>query len=486
MMQIPLSTNSLRRRPQVLIAAFLILTTCLPASGQRTAQKDQASPADPLDQFNASVEELVKKVWPSVVQIQVTSYGPREETDRGNTSVIVGRQRSVGSGFVIDADGYIMTNAHVVSGAQRIQIVLPPTNADGSLSTALSGRTRTLPARLVGFSTEIDLALLKVEAKLSPLPLATYTKVRQGEIVFAFGSPGGLRNTITRGIISAVARQTDPDSPLIYIQTDAAINPGNSGGPLINAKGEVVGVNTFILSQSGGSEGLNFAIPCATARTVFKQFRQYGQLRRQEIGVGLQTITPTMAASLGLPRDFGVIVSDVLPGSPAEASGMKPGDILVSVDGQAADNLPTINYLFRLRDSNENVQLVVMRGTAQQTFSVPTVEVKSEFDNVARMADAERNLIAPLGILGIEIDERILSVAKGLRANYGIIVAARAAGATTEVSLAVSDVIRELNGKPMNTLETLRSALRSLPAGAPVTLQIQREGRLMYLTFTLD
>ena len=471
---------------QVLIAAFIVLMTCLPALAQRTAQKDQTPAGDPLDQFNASVEELVKKIWPSVVQIQVTSYGPREEVERGNTSVIVGRQRSVGSGFVIDADGYIMTNAHVVSGAQRIQIVLPPTNADGSLSTALSGRTRTLSARLVGFSSEIDLALLKVEAKLSPLPLATYTKVRQGEIVFAFGSPGGLRNTITRGIISAVARQTDPDSPLIYIQTDAAINPGNSGGPLINAKGEVVGVNTFILSQSGGSEGLNFAIPCATARTVFKQFRQYGQLRRQEIGVGLQTITPTMAASLGLPRDYGVIVSDVLPGSPAEASGMKPGDILVSVDGQAAENLPTINYLFRLRDSNENVQLVVMRGTAQQTFSVPTVEVKSEFDNVARMADAERNLIAPLGILGIEIDERILSVAKGLRANYGIIVAARAAGATTEVSLAVSDVIRELNGKPMNTLETLRSALRSLPAGAPVTLQIQREGRLMYLTFNLD
>jgi serine protease Do len=486
MMQTQLRPIYLRPRMQVLMVAFIVLMTCLPAVAQRTSQKDQTPAADPLDQFNASVEELIKKVWPSVVQIQVTSYGPREESDRGNTSVIVGRQRSVGSGFVIDADGYIMTNAHVVSGAQRIQVVLPPTNADGSLSTALSGRTRTLPARLVGFSTEVDLALLKIEAKVPALPLATYTKVRQGEIVLAFGSPGGLRNTITRGIVSAVARQTDPDSPLIYIQTDAAINPGNSGGPLINSKGEVVGVNTFILSQSGGSEGLNFAIPCATARTVFKQFRQHGQLRRQEIGIGIQTITPAMAASLGLPRDYGVIVADVLPGSPAEASGVKTGDILVSLDGQPADNLPTVNYMFRLRDSTENVQLVVLRGSAQQNFSVPTVEVKSEFDNVARMADAERNLVAPLGILGIEIDQRILSVAKGLRGTYGVIVAARAAGATSEVALAVSDVIRELNGKPMNTLETLRSALRSLPPGAPITLQIQREGRLMYLTFTLD
>ena len=193
-----------------------------------------------------------------------------------------------------------------------------------------------------------------------------------------------------------------------------------------------------------------------------------------------------MATSLGLSRDYGVIVPDVFPGSPAEVSGLKPGDILVSLDGQPADNLPTVNYMFRLRDSTENVQLVVLRGGAQQSFSGPTVEVKSEFDDVARLADAERNLVGPLGILGIEIDQRILSVAKGLRGTYGIIVAARAAGATSEIALAVSDVIRELNGKPMNTLENLRSALRSLPPGAPITLQIQRQGRLMYLTFTLD
>ncbi|HEX7331018.1 MAG TPA: trypsin-like peptidase domain-containing protein [Pyrinomonadaceae bacterium] len=467
---------------------LVVLATCLPALAQRPATTPKNPPpvVDPLDQFNASVEELVKRVWPSVVQIQVSSYGPREESDRGNTNVIVGRQRSVGSGFVIDPEGYIMTNAHVVSGAQRIQVVLPPGNADGSLTTALSGRTRTVPARLVGFSTEIDLALLKIEAQVPALPLATYTKVRQGEIVFAFGSPGGLRNTITRGIVSAVARQTDPDSPLIFIQTDAAINPGNSGGPLVNAKGEVVGVNTFILSQSGGSEGLNFAIPCATARTVFKHFRKYGQLRRQEIGIGIQTITPILATSLGLPRDFGVIVSDVMPGSPAEAVGVKPGDILESIDGQPADNLPTVNYMFRLRDSTDNVQLVVLRGGTQQSFSVPAVEVQSEFDSVSAMADPERNLVAPLGILGIEIDQRILSVAKGLRAPYGIIVAARAAGATTEVPLAVGDVIRDLNGKPMTTLETLRSTLRSLPRGTPVTLQVQRERKLMYLAFTLD
>jgi len=475
----------LRRPRRRLLMSFLIILT---AASPIIAQKPLASaaPQNPLDAWNDSVDTLVRKVWPSVVQILVTSYGPREESDRGNTSVLLGRQRSVASGFVIDPEGYIMTNAHVINGAQRILVVLPPSDADGSLKSALSPKTRIVPARVVGFTSEIDLAVLKIEAKVPALPLATYTQVRQGEFVFAFGSPGGLRNTITRGIISSVARQIDPDSPLIYIQTDAAINPGNSGGPLVNVKGEVVGVNTFILSQSGGSEGLSFAVPCATARTVFKQLRKYGQLRRQEIGIGIQTITPVMAASLGLPRDYGVIVSDVLPASPAESRGVKVGDILVSVDGQPADNLPSVNYIFRLRDSAEDVQLVVLRGTAQQNFSVPAVEVKSEFDAMSRMADAEKNLVASLGILGIEIDEKIASVAKGLRGPYGIIVAASAAGATTEVPLAVGDVIRDLNGKPMNTLETLRSTLRSLPAGAPVTLQLQREGRLIYLSFSLD
>jgi serine protease Do len=482
-MAIALMTS--RRQPLVCRVSVLALLILVVDASAATAQRT-ATVQDPLERLNEAVDALTRKVWPSVVQIQVTGFGAREQTADGDASVI-GRQQSVGSGFVIDSDGYILTNAHVVSNAQRVQVVVPPTNADGTLAAALSGKMTILQARIVGMASEIDLALLKVDGvRLPALPLATYSQLRQGETVFAFGSPGGLRNTLTHGMVSAVARQINPDSPLIYIQTDAPINPGNSGGPLVNIRGEVVGVNTFILSQSGGSEGLGFAIPSATARTAFRQLQKYGQLRRQEVGMSLQTITPTMAAALGLTRDYGVIVSDVWPRGPAEAAGMKVGDILVSVDGQPADNLPTVTYNFRLRDSPDNVQIVVLRGGAQHTLSVAAVEDRNELDSLSTMADVERNIVPELGILGVAIDAKVVAVASGLRDPYGIIVVARVAGAKTEIPLQPRDVIRSVNNRMVITLRSLQDAVRALTPGSPVTLQIQRDGKLTFVSFTYE
>jgi len=377
-----------------------------------------------------------------------------------------------------------MTNAHVVSGARRVEVVLPADNADGTLNTALSGKSYTVPARIVGMTTELDLALLKLDGqKLQALPLATYSQVRQGETVFAFGSPIGMRNSLTHGLISAVARQVDVDSPLIYVQTDAPINPGNSGGPLVNIRGEVVGINTFILSQSGGSDGLGFAIPSATIRTAFRQLKQYGVVRRQEIGASFQTVTPDMAAGLGLVRNYGVIVSDVWPRGPAEAAGLKVGDLLTSIDGQQVDNLPTVIYTFRLRESTEPVKLVVQRAGAQQTLSVQTVEERSEFDSVASMADPQKNIVEELGILGVEISPQIAAATPGLRDPFGVFVVARAAGGGGEAPLLPQDVIRSVNRSQISSLDGLRSAMRALKPGTPVTLQIQRNGRLMYVSF---
>jgi len=473
-----------RRRHFCGIGVTAALVFMGPAASLANAQ-DRSM--EELHRLNQSVDALIKKVSPSVVQILVTGYGPLEEGERGNTTTIIGRQRAIGSGFVIEESGYIVTNAHVVNGAQRVQVILPNPNMESSLDAALSTRTRIVPARIIGVSRELDLAVIKVEAgKLPALPLANYRKLGQGEMVFAFGSPEGLRNSVTMGVVSAVARQTDPDSPMVYIQTDAAINPGNSGGPLVNVSGEVVGVNTFILSQSGGNEGLGFAIPSGVVGVVYKQLRQFGHVHRAQIGIGIQTITPVLAAALKLPRDYGVLISDVTPDSPAEAAGVEIGEVLAAVDGRAAENVPFVAFRFSSLEAGEKVHIDVLRGNERVAFDVPAAEAPHDMDQVAALADPEKNLVPTLGILGIEIDRKIAAMVPDLRDPFGIFVAARATGASVEVPLLAGDVIRTLNGQPMTTLDRLRAALKALPPGAPVALQIQRDQKLQFLAFTLD
>ena len=465
--------------------AALAISTVLAFCAQPADAQDRS--ADTLHKLNESVDALIKKVSPSVVQILVTGYGPLEAGDRGNTSVVIGRQRAIGSGFVIDPSGYIITNAHVVSGAQRVQVVLPAVNADGSLQAILSARTNIVPARVVGVAREIDVALLKVDnLKLPALALASYRNIHQGEVVLAFGSPEGLRNTVTFGVVSSVARQTDPDSPMVYIQTDAPINPGNSGGPLVNVDGEVVGINTFILSQSGGNEGLGFAIPSSIVSVAYRQLRKFGHIHRVEIGVGLQTITPLLAAGLNLPHSYGVIISDVLPDGPAMAAGLRIGDVLVSVDGRMADSVPYVSFRLMSVNSGDKVHLEVLRGQDRLAFDVPVTEKSDNMDQITALADPEKNLVRPLGIVGIEIDKKVAAMAPDLRDPFGIIVAARSADGGADIPLAAADVIRTLNGQPMTTLDRLRDALKALQPGAPVILQIQRDEKLLFVAFTME
>ena len=246
-----------------------------------------------------------------------------------------GLRRASGSGVILSADGYIVTNAHVIAGATRIQVQL-------SSNCASAGRSivrppgRTFPARLIGLDAETDLALLKVDAEgLRFLELADSDIVRQGQLVMAVGSPSGLESSMSMGVISAVARQLQPDDRVVYLQTDAPINPGNSGGALVDIEGRLVGINTMILTQSGGSEGLGFAVPSNIARFVIDQMRRRGFVLRGEIAVEAQTLTPGLAAALGLSRDSGVILADVLPGGPADIAGLKIGDIVLSLNSKA-------------------------------------------------------------------------------------------------------------------------------------------------------
>jgi serine protease Do len=466
---------------------FLAVAAVLSLSVLPDRLKAQERPTDELHRLNESVDALIRKVSPSVVQILVTGYGQLEDSEHGNTGVVIGRQRAIGSGFIVDPSGYILTNAHVVNGAQHVQVVLSTGNTDGSVDSILAARTSIVSARVIGVTREVDLALLKVDVpNLPALRLANYRNLRQGESVFAFGSPEGLRNTVTHGVISAVARQTDPDATMVYIQTDAPINPGNSGGPLVDVNGDVVGVNTFILSQSGGNEGLGFAIPCGAVNIALQQLRKFGHLHRPEIGISVQTITPTLAEGLKLPRNFGVVISDVLPDGPAQAAGVRIGDVLLAIDGKAASSVPYVAFHLMSRESGDKVHLDVLRGNLRLGFDVALMDPPKDMDQITALADPEKSLVPVLGILGVEIDKRIAAMASDLRDPFGIIVAARAAGATSEVPLTTGDVIRTLNGEPMTTLDRLRNALKALPPGGAVVLQIQRDQKLMYVAFTLD
>jgi serine protease Do len=412
-----------------------------------------------------------------------------QEGDSSEAALVIGRLRSIGSGVIVDPDGYILTNAHVLKGAERVQVVLPSplVGASPNLST-LSARGRTMDARIVGQSRETDLAVLKIEAKgLPALPIGKHGNLRQGEMVFAFGSPGGLQNSVTMGVVSAVARQPDPDSPMVYIQTDAPINPGNSGGPLVDVDGELVGINTFILTQSGGNEGLGFAIPNGIVAVAYPQLRKFGHLHRGEIGINVQTITPSLAGGLGLGKEEGVIISDVMPGSPAETAGLEIQDIILSIDDKPVGSVPIFGMYFYMLQAGDRVKIVVLRGAEQLDMEVPVMQRQHEVDRLMDLIDPEKALVSKLGILGIQIDKKIAQMLPDLREASGVIVAAKAAGfGGEENSLAIGDVIHGLNGTPVIGLDFLRSALDRIKPDSPVALQIEREGRLMYTTFRME
>lgn len=441
-----------------------------------------------MQQLSASSEALVKRVSPSIVQVRASGYAPSSDSGAGSAGLVIGRQRSLGSGVIVDPDGYIMTNAHVVGNGGRVQVVLPQAD-ETSVSRSLQGaRGRTLEARVVGVARELDLALLKVEAQdLPALPIGKYGDLRQGQMVFAFGSPEGFRNSVSMGLVSSVARQLDPDSPLVFIQTDAPINPGNSGGPLVNADGELVGINTLIMSQSGGNEGLGFAIPSAFVSFVYPQLRKYGHIHRGEMGVQVQSVTPELAAGLRLARDWGVLVSDVLPGSPADKAGVKIQDIILSIDGRPTDSLPIFGLTLFTRPAGEAAKVEVLRGNEKVALEVPVVERSHKVDRLTDMVDPEKNYIEALGVLGIEVNASLGEIVSDLREPSGVTVIARAAGSRGgENALTTGDVIHALNGLPIITLDGLRAALAKLKTETAAVLQIERAQRMMYLTLQRD
>ena len=502
----PQSTNCARSLIRQTAALILLSTTPLlsqQASPQKPANPPSAAEAKPgqekpqakpdesaaataaLVQLNNALEGLAAKVSPAVVQILVTGYGSLHEESRAQTALIV-RQQAVGSGVIVDPSGYIMTNAHVVEGAQSIRVALPLPNDSGRAVPI--GKRHILPAKLIGVHKETDLALLKIdETDLPTLPLLTQPRPRVGQLVFAIGSPEGLQNSVTMGVVSAVSRQPDPTKPLTYIQTDAPINPGNSGGPLVDMNGSVVGINTFILSEGGGSEGLGFAIPARIVDFVYHSLRKYGHVHRTEIGADAQEVTPDMAEGLHLAQRWGVIIADVKPDGPAATAGLKVQDIVLFADDRRIDTLPALSSALYLHRLDKVLKLEILRGDERKTLYVPAIEERDPMDQLFDAADPEKSLISRLGILATDLTPDLRKQLGSLRISSGVIVLGRAADLITpETGLQTGDIIHSLNTTPITSMDELRSAVHSLKTGAAVVLQVERSDGLTYLSFEME
>ena len=441
-----------------------------------------------LSDLSRSLQELAAKVRASVVQIFVTGYVPPDEEDRAQSGEPT-LERTSGSGVIVDTDGYIVTNAHVIENATRLEVELPfeATGGDPGRSI-IKRRGRTLGAQIVAIDRETDIAVIKIEARSLPaLPFGDSDGLRPGQIVLAFGSPLGLESSVTMGVVSAVARQLTPEDPMIYIQTDAPINPGNSGGPLVDTDGRLVGVNTLIYSQSGGSEGIGFAAPSNIVRNVFAQVRKNGRVSRGEIGVHAQTITPLMAEALSLPVDAGVVLADVAPGSPAARAGLHPGDVVLTLDGKPMENGRQFRINVYTHATGEQVTLEVQRGERRLTLRVPVAERPGDAGRLIDLVTPD-NTIRALGLVGIDLTPRIAGALPPLRRDKGVVVASVSADApySQQGRLRPGDVIYALNEKTIETVSDLRKAVDGLQRGAAAVLQVEREGTLMYLAFRAE
>lgn len=452
--------------------------------------KGQQAP-DLLQQMSTSFETLVTRVAPSVVEIFVAGYGAPEEDEDSEEppSNALERQRSQGSGVIVDPDGYILTNFHVVKGAQRISVVITPPPSQGAQAPAmLRTRGRILKAKIVGVSKTADLAVLKVEAKNLPaLPIAKYQQLRQGQLVLAFGSPQGLQNSVSMGLVSSVLRQLDTDSAMVYIQTDAAINPGNSGGPLVDTEGRVVGINSSILTQSGGNEGIGFAIPGSIAGFVYDQVRKYGYVRRGFIGADVQTVTPELATALSIPQGAGVIVSDIYPGSSAEAAGLRISDIIQSLNGTPVDSVPTYTMDLFLLTSGDKIDVTVLRGAQKLSLLIPVIEGKQDTNSLADLADFDKGVVPQLGSIISDLTPEVDRLIPQPRIHSGVIILAVTTDhRADEVGVRAGDIIHSLNGKPIADVASLKASLEKLKPGDPAALQIERDGRLSFVSFEIE
>jgi len=387
-------------------------------------------------------------------------------------------EQALGSGVIVRPDGYILTNHHVVDGATDTKVIL--------------NNERTYTAKIVGLDAPSDLAVLKISASgLSTLPLGDSDKVRVGDVCLAVGNPLGIGETVTNGIISAKGRATETGTGSFqdFLQTDAPINRGNSGGALVNTRGELIGINSQILSPSGGSIGIGFAIPSDMARGVMDQLIKKGKVQRGMLGVTIQQLTPELASGLGLKENKGVLVSGVQPGGPAEKAGLHSSDVILQVNGKDVNDSNELRNDIAAMGPGTDVTLTILRNGNRQEMHVRLAELTSE----NARATEEQGGGGPGGgaggaRLGIELTPLTPDLARQIgvpRGEQGVVVSSvDQGGPAAQAGLQEGDVIEQVNRQPVRTPADVQSALGK-SGGNPALMLINRQGQKLYAAVPL-
>jgi serine protease Do len=433
--------------------------------------------------FPQSFADLAEKVKPAVVNISTTStvkvpgspfehfFGPEQNNPFGGFfHKFFGdmpdrefKQSSLGSGFIVDKDGFIITNNHVVEGAQEIKVKL----ADG----------REFTAKVVGRDPKTDLALIKISSPFKDLPTLTLgdsDKIRVGDWVLAVGNPFGLEHTVTQGIISATGRVIGSGPYDNFLQTDAPINPGNSGGPLVNMKGEVVGVNSAI---NPAGQGIGFAIPSNMAQQIMAQLRTKGKVVRGWIGVSVQNVTPQIAQAFGLKEAKGALVGDVVPGGPADAAGVKQGDVIVSFDGKKIDKMSDLPFRVAETPVGKTVEMKVLREGKEQTLQIKIAEMTEQ-----AVAAASPSSEKDLGITVDQITPKLRNEFKIGESSGVVVVDVLSGSPADDAGIRPGDVITEVDRKPVKGLKDYQSAMKTASQKKALLFLIKREGQTFFVS----
>lgn len=470
-----------RIRPQRLLApgsVVLIVWLCLNFGVYAEAQEGQKQSVQTLPDFVA----LAHKLAPIVVNVSTKQKASREQAGPapfgqndpfgefwrrffGQPPPGHGVQEQLGSGFIIDADGIVVTNNHVVENAEKITVKLSD--------------NRQFDAKLVGRDPKTDLAVVRIgdgKEKFPVAPLGDSNQLQVGEWVLAMGSPFGLANTVTAGIVSAKGRNIGAGPYDNFIQTDASINPGNSGGPLINLRGEVIGINTAILSQAGGNLGIGFAIPIDLAKEILPELIKTGKVTRGWLGVSIQQVTPDLAKALDIEKEQGALVAQVIEGSPAARAGIKSGDVIVEYDGHTIAEATRLPILVAETRVGKSVTITVLREKKRIPMTVKIDELKEEKEAVASAQQT--------GKLGLSVQPVTPEIAKslGLKLPQGVIIAAVEPGSpASEAGLQRGDVILELNRRPMRSVSDLQEQLEKVKDGTTLLFLISRGGNNLFV-----